>query len=158
MGTRNYLLARIFTLGMALFLQIIPQPNYLQYVWPQWLLVVILLWYMYNVSSFSLLSVWCLGLLVDLLSNSPFGLHAFCYVFVAYCVKRWIRQLGHFKNHQKALWLLVIVFLAETIKMLGLVIFSLSISIFCYAQVVTTVLIWLWFVNIFDVGWQFRRT
>ena len=134
----NYFFARIFSVVLALVLQIIPQPSYLQFFWPQWFLVVVLLWLMYSVSSFSFSFVFMVGLFIDLLSDTPLGLHGLGYVFVVYCVKRWIRQLGHFKHLQKALWLLLILLIMQTITFIIMTILSLSFSIFCYCLLYTS--------------------
>ncbi len=78
----------LFSLLLALLLQIVELPDALAALRPQWPLLVIGYWALYAPQMPSLLAAWLLGLCCDVLFNSALGQHALALVLSVFVISR----------------------------------------------------------------------
>lgn len=72
--------------ALAIFLSLINYTGWLKYAAPQWVILVLFYWCMVEPRRVSVGRVWCLGLLLDLLQGTLFGLQAFSKSIIAWLV------------------------------------------------------------------------
>lgn len=131
----------------AFVLSVLPLPEWLQVIWPQWLVLVVIYWITALPHRFSLGITWCLGLLLDVLYGSILGEHAFALVVVAYFADRMHRQLKLYPLFQQALCILVLVGIYEMMLIwiqgiLGLV--TLKHVMNAGVSILISMLLWPW--------------
>jgi rod shape-determining protein MreD len=68
----------------AFILSIMPLPPVLQWFQPAWLLLVIIFWLFAEPGILGLVTIWLLGLYLDLLTESALGQHAIPLLVVSY--------------------------------------------------------------------------
>ncbi|OGT54570.1 MAG: rod shape-determining protein MreD [Gammaproteobacteria bacterium RIFCSPHIGHO2_12_FULL_42_10] len=91
------------TLLGALMLTILPMPLWMAWSSPAWVLLTLLYWTMKLPHRMSLGIVWIIGILLDLLSGTPVGEHAFALTVVMYCVFRIYMRLRMYPLLQQSL-------------------------------------------------------
>ena len=84
----------ILTFVIALMLDILPLPEWAQWLRPSWTLLVLIFWVLAMPYRFSVGLAFLLGLFLDLLDGTLLGEHALAFVFITYIVvklhKRWM--------------------------------------------------------------------
>ena len=85
---------------------------------PEWLLLVIIYWLLAVPERIGIIWAWCLGLTMDVLWGSHFGLLAFSYAFVAYLILKLHLQLRHYPIWQQAIPVAGCVFLIKVFAVL----------------------------------------
>lgn len=104
----------IFSLLLSLILMALP----LSSAWnPAWGLLTLLFWNYRYPRSVGVGVAWCIGMLVDGLSGSLFGLHAFSYALIVYLFDVFYRRFHMFPVLQQSLvigLLIVVNFLVVT--------------------------------------------
>ena len=73
---------------VAMILAILPLPQWLNLLWPDWVVLVLLYWVMVMSHKISVGYAWLLGLLLDVLFGSMLGEHALALVCVTYFITR----------------------------------------------------------------------
>lgn len=145
---------RIISLLAAMILMILPLPKIASYFWPQWVLFVLFVWLMIDDRSFNLLSVWCCGIVVDLLLGSPLGLHALVYTAMTYVLLRLYRQIMHFPTWQQSIVLALFVMMNFVTVDAFYRINGIDYNDYQWISIVTTAFIWPWVKHLFNIHWQ----
>ena len=145
---------RIITIVFAMMLQILPLPLWAHIFWPQWVLLTLIAWLMVSPQSLSMPLVFLLGLFMDLLLGTPFGLHALSFTVCAYITVRIHRQIQHFPLWQQALLIGFCLLLGALIVFIGLSLFSDAPSAFNLLTALTGMLLWPWIAHIFNISWR----
>lgn len=78
----------VATLGVALFLTLLPLPDRLAAARPAIYPATVLFWVMMQPLSFGLLAAWGCGILIDVVYGTPFGEHGVALAVAAYVVIR----------------------------------------------------------------------
>ena len=134
-----------WTLLVSLILTILPWPHPLSWYQPAWTFVVLLFWMIYLPDRVSVGVAFLVGLLLDLLTGTLLGQHAFTLSFIAYLCIRFDTQVRNF-----ALWSQMLIVLIATLLYAGsqywlMAIIGQPYDITKYGWVVvTTVLLWPW--------------
>lgn len=74
----------LFTVFIAILLQMVPMPGFVAWVWPDFVALVLVYWGVFQPRRLGLLSAWLLGLVMDVSDASLFGQHALAYSVLMY--------------------------------------------------------------------------
>lgn len=86
--TRGLYLGFLFSLLLALILQLVPLPEALAAARPLWVALMLAYWALREPRLSSLLPAFVLGLMMDVLFGTVLGQHALGLIFVVYLVER----------------------------------------------------------------------
>lgn len=100
---------------LALLLTILPLPDGVRLLRPQWAVLVLIFWIMAAPHRFGILTAWCLGIAVDLLLNSLLGLHALSFSIIAFIMLRLHKQFRLFPLWQQSAIVLALLLLERFI-------------------------------------------
>lgn len=128
---------------VAIFLTIIPLPEWGVWARPQWVLAVLLYWVFTMPAQCGVILAWCAGLLMDLITGTTPGQQAFIFVFLAYFVLKYHLLIAHFPLWERsgviALFALTnVLFQSGILKMTG---HSTHIELYSLSAL-TTFLVW----------------
>lgn len=143
MKGRNWIIWLTFL--VALILDILPLPVWVQWLRPSWTLLVLIYWVMVMPYRVSVGYAFVLGLLIDLLQGSLLGLHVVALVAVTYFVAKLHRQFKAYPLRQQILMVLLLVFLYKLIiyAVLGFV-GQLPHSLLYWLSIIISALLWPW--------------
>lgn len=130
---------------LALIVYILPLPNWVQVIWPQWVLLVLIYWILTFPYRINVGIAWLLGLMLDGVSNSLLGEHALAFSVIAYLAYRLHRQIFMFPILQQALWIffLVLIYQALLLWIQGIIGLLTNVYFF-WLPALTSMLIWPW--------------
>lgn len=145
LSTRGFLVI-ISSFIIALLISILPLPNWLNILWPQWVVLVVIYWVLALPHRVNLVIAWLLGLVLDGLYGSLLGEHALALTLVAYLVDRFHRQMRMYPILQQAICIFGLIFIYQLILiwiqgMLGLLTTDFY---FFWASALTSMLFWPW--------------
>lgn len=80
--------AVFITLLCALFLAMLPMPDWTIWLRPAWVLLVLIYWSMVNPHRVNVGIAWIVGLVVDIINGTLFGEHALAFTVIVYFVAR----------------------------------------------------------------------
>lgn len=86
--TENLRLATLLGLVATLALSVLPLPESLQVLRPDWVAVLLVYWSLSGLRRVGLFTAFCAGLLLDSLTGALLGQHALALVIVAYLAER----------------------------------------------------------------------
>lgn len=109
MEHRVHGLVILATVLVALALAIVPLPNVLAPLRPDWVVLVVIYWMLTNPGRFSMLSAMFLGLLLDTLSGALLGQHALALLVVAYFTQSFSLRIRVFPIVQMSLTVMVLI-------------------------------------------------
>ncbi len=84
-------IAIVATFFVSSLLIILPLPNQLLIVWPQWVLLVLIFWSMYVPKKVGGGTAFFVGLYVDLLTGTTLGQHALFFVIIVMLCQHFFR-------------------------------------------------------------------
>ncbi len=93
----------VFTLGLALILNLLPLPATWAAARPAFYPATVLFWVLMAPSRFGLVAAWCCGLLIDVLYGTPLAEHGLALAIAAYLVVKLRGVLWTFPLIQQAL-------------------------------------------------------
>lgn len=131
----------------AFLLQIIPLPGFVIWLRPSFVLLAILFWMFQAPGALSLTTVFFLGLLLDLLTGTLLGEHAFGLVALSYVALIWQRRWVTMPLVQQTsvIWVLVLLNKLCLALIQGFLGQWSANSLFWVASVIDAVLwIWIW--------------
>lgn len=102
-------IAIILSLFIAMLMNTIPFPEVIALFKPDWVAMVLIYWVMAVPNRVGVTSGWVLGLFVDVLEGSLFGINALSLAFVAFFVQMLYHRLRLFPRWKQALNVAVIV-------------------------------------------------
>jgi rod shape-determining protein MreD len=109
------LLMPAFSLALALVLAVLPLPDSVAPLRPDWVAVVLLYWSLMAPQRFSLLTAFWMGIAVDTLSGALLGQNALALLIVVYLADRFHLRLRVFPVSQLAFTVLLLLCLFEFI-------------------------------------------
>ncbi len=99
----NYCCVRVFvTLIIAMCLRIMPLPENVAFLNPDWVLLVLIYWSLAIPERIGIGYAWTFGILTDVLMGRLFGQYALSYSIIIYMVLIWHRQLRQFPFTQQS--------------------------------------------------------
>jgi rod shape-determining protein MreD len=132
----------------ALCLTVLPLPIFLAAYRPDWLLLVMVCWYLNELSVVPMTVIWLIGLIQDLLVNGPLGLHALILVSVCFWLNRLYSWLAGLPVWQK-----IIVFFVINLSVI-LFQWSMMTLLHQYTSILASLAVML--VNLLLWPWVFR--
>lgn len=109
MEQRVHWLAILATVLVALALAIVPLPELLSGLRPDWVVLVMIYWMLTNPGRFGMLTALFLGLLLDTLSGALLGQHALAMLTVAYLTQSFSLRIRVFPIMQMSLTIFVLI-------------------------------------------------
>ncbi len=94
-------------------------PDWLAWLRPGWVVLVVFYWAMHLPHRFGLISTWCLGLFVDILFADPLGLNGMILAGVTFIAWRFHERLRMYAVVQQAGVAAAMVLLSEAIRRLA---------------------------------------
>lgn len=99
----NYCCVRVFvTLIIAMCLRIMPLPENVAFLNPDWVLLALIYWSLAIPERIGIGYAWTFGILTDVLMGRLFGQYALSYSIIIYMVLIWHRQLRQFPFTQQS--------------------------------------------------------
>ena len=95
-------------------------PNWLGWLRPNWLLLVVFFWVIELPHRTGLIAVWCVGMFVDVLYADPIGLNGFILASVTYIAWRSFERLRMYSVLQQSGIVFLLVLGAELLRVITL--------------------------------------
>jgi rod shape-determining protein MreD len=105
---RDRMLVVLITVAIAAVLTLVPLPDYLDFLRPYWVALVLIYWGLETQGLVTLGLAFTIGLALDLLTGSLLGQHALSLVIITYLVTRFRFRLRFFPPWQQALSVLAL--------------------------------------------------
>lgn len=109
------LVAIFITLSLALFLALLPMPDWTIWLRPCWVLLVLIYWAMTVPFRVSVGTAFIMGLVLDLFNGVLLGEHALAFTVIIYFVNRIHIRLRMFPLLQQGLFVFLLVLLYQFI-------------------------------------------
>ena len=93
---------------LALILTVVPLPNAINWLRPDWLLIMVIYWSLVSPRIAGLMFAWLCGLLIDVTTGTVLGEHALAFLMVGYLTHRLQLQMRIFPIWQQAFSVLVL--------------------------------------------------
>jgi rod shape-determining protein MreD len=106
----------ILTLAFGFAMRILPLPESLQLLNPDWLLLIFIYWCIALPDRTGLGTAWLLGLLADVATGQILGQQALIYCLVAYICLRFHQRLRLFPIPQQMAVILLLIFLEKVLN------------------------------------------
>ena len=101
------------TFLIALVLTIMPLPDWMRYIRPDWVGLVLIYWCLALPERVGVSTGWVTGLLVDILTGTLLGQHAMALTIVAYLTLKFHQRVRLFPVWQQALTVLILLVLHQ---------------------------------------------
>lgn len=135
----------MMTLFVALILALLPMPEWTIWFRPAWVLLVLIYWTMTVPYRVNIGTAWVMGIIVDLLTGTLLGEHAFAYSLIIYFVSRMHIRLRMAPTLQQALSIFFFVaFYQLILYCIQGVIGNPPNSPLYWLQALTSVALWPW--------------
>jgi rod shape-determining protein MreD len=107
----------LLTFAVALLLTIMPMPDDVRFLRPDWVGLVLVYWCLALPERVGVISGWLAGLLVDLLTGAVLGQHALALTVVAWLTIRFHQRVRLFPLLQQAITVLVLLVLHQLLAL-----------------------------------------
>ncbi|OGT46300.1 MAG: rod shape-determining protein MreD [Gammaproteobacteria bacterium RIFCSPHIGHO2_12_FULL_41_20] len=104
-----------FSFLVAFILTILPMPDWLGWLRPTWVLMLLIYWIAELPYRINMGVAWVVGFVVDLLNGSVLGEHALAYVIIAYGVIKISHQFRMYPMLQQSLSVFVFILIYQGI-------------------------------------------
>lgn len=148
----------MFTLFLALILNLLPGTSGNIYWRPDFVLLLVLYWSIYLPRMSMMGLAWAMGLFMDLAHGVLLGQHAFAYTLAAYVAARYHRRILFFPSWQQALYIFVLLLGVQTVILtLRLITFGVFPGWGYFMQSLSGALLWPLLTPILQSTLRFRR-
>lgn len=125
----------IISFLLALILTVLPLPSWLNWMHPQWIVLVLMYWTLTFPYTIGIVVAWLVGIFLDVLYNTAFGEHALALVILSYFLIRFHARINFFSVLQK------------TLVILGLLLMYQFLIIICELLMGKPVVIWMYLLS-----------
>ena len=133
----------LITFIIALLLTIIPLPDWLRYVRPDWVGLVLIYWCLALPERVGVGTGWVTGLLVDLLTGTLLGQHALSLTIVAWLTLKFHQRMRLFPVLQQAVTVMVLLIVHQLLALwISRVIGRPAAPWYVWMPAITGMLIW----------------
>lgn len=108
----------IISIVFAMVLTLLPISDFLRFVRPEWVLMVLIYWAMALPNRVGIGIAWLVGLLMDMMLGGALGVLALAYALVIYVILRFHLQIRQYPLWQQAFSLLLFISLVNIIVVL----------------------------------------
>lgn len=105
----------IISIVMAVLLMLIPLPDSLRVFRPEWVVLTLIYWTMAVPQRIGVGYAWTVGLLMDVILGSTFGVMAFAYAVVIYVILVFHLQLRQYPIWQQAISVFLLILLLQLV-------------------------------------------
>jgi len=135
-----------FTFLIALFLTIIPLPDWAQPVRPYWLMLIVIYWVMMLPEYVGVGLAWCAGLFFDVLQGSVLGQYALAMTVIAYLTFKLHYQLRVFPVWQQTIAVFLFISLGQLLILWSNALMGLTTLAYWHhwLAVLISALLWPW--------------
>lgn len=103
----------VATALLALILTIVPLPSAIGWLRPDWLLLVVIYWSLARPRFAGLLFAWLCGMVIDVVSGTVLGEHAFAFLLIGFLTHRLQLQMRIFPIWQQAFVVLLMLLIYQ---------------------------------------------
>ncbi|MEL0027920.1 MAG: rod shape-determining protein MreD [Perlucidibaca sp.] len=140
---RSPVLPLIFSLMLSLLLSILPLPQGLAPWRPEWVTLMLVFWVMHAPMWVGVCTAAFMGMLLDVLLDTPLGLHASSLVMVVYLGRVTQRWAGIFSIRQTTALVLLLVLAGRALRFAELKLFGVPPADWSYLlPVLASALVW----------------
>lgn len=140
---RSPVLPLIFSLMLSLLLSILPLPQGLAPWRPEWVTLMLVFWVMHAPMWVGVWTAAFMGMLLDVLLDTPLGLHASSLVMVVYLGRVTQRWAGIFSIRQTTALVLLLVLAGRALRFAELKLFGVPPADWSYLlPVLASALVW----------------
>jgi len=133
----------LITFIIALLLTITPLPDWLRYVRPDWVGLVLIYWCLALPTRVGVGTGWMAGLLVDLLTGSLLGQHALSLTVVAWLTLKFHQRMRLFPVLQQAITVMVLLIVHQLLALwISRIIGRPAAPWFAWMPAITGMLLW----------------
>jgi len=129
----------VVSLLIAFLLMLIPLPDSVRLVRPEWVALVLIYWTMAVPQRVGVGYAWCVGLIMDVLMGGGLGVLAFCYAAICYLVLLTHLQIRQYPMWQQAVTVFSLILVMQLILVL---VTSRSFSWFFWLPALSSTLLW----------------
>ena len=142
----------VLSVYVALIFSIIPMGDWLAYVRPDWVFLLVMFWTFAMPSRFGIWFAFLVGALIDIVGGSLLGMHSLALVLVVFLQMILHRQLKAFSGFQQFIFVFIFSFLYLLILKITESFFAESISrgVAYWLPSFINALIWPWFYIVMD--------
>lgn len=98
---------------LALILTVVPLPNAVNWLRPDWLLIMVIYWSLVSPRIAGLMFAWLCGLLIDVTTGTVLGEHALAFLLVGFLTHRLQLRMRIFPIWQQAFTVLILLALYQ---------------------------------------------
>jgi len=147
----------ILSFAAAMFMNVLPLPESINLFKPDWVALVLVYWTMAMPSRVGVLVGWLVGLFVDVLYGTLFGVHAMTFALIAYLIQMTYHRLRLFPRWKQSINISVVIGIH---MLLGLILRSfvqpISSDFVYWLPLVGAMLFWPWvFILLRDIRRKF---
>lgn len=133
------------TVLLSLLITLLPWPQAWQWYQPPWVLLVLIFWMMAIPEGIAVITVFFVGLLVDLLTGTLLGQHAFLFTLIAYLFFQLRKYITGFPLWPKFVMVIVLTVIYFFVQYIILWVIGKPYDTYRYWwPLLTTPLIWPW--------------
>lgn len=148
----------ILSFFIGFILEIVPLPHWIVWARPEWVFLILLFWVLACPHLVGVFTAFCLGILMDLLTGTLLGQHAFSYVLVVFIVLAFHPRLKIFPLGQQIGIIFLLSLLQLALQCLALEIFGMTPqSLLFWLSAFSSLLIWPWFYILLRDGQEMIR-
>lgn len=157
--SNNFLFHIIALFIYAFILTVLPVPESLSWIWPQWVLLLVIYKVITNPYKYGIVFAFVTGLIYDLLVGSKLGMHGLSYCVISYSILKIHQRIYLFPVLQQSLLVFVLVLL----DFVFIYVFSSSVELdwmfvgHAFLSSTLTAAIWLFYVGVYGLKQKLSR-
>ncbi len=133
-----------FLLGMIL--EIMPLPHWAIWARPEWVFIILLFWVVSQPQYVGLCIAFCMGILMDMLTGTVLGQHAFIFTFMIYLITIFLPHFKSFLLWQQLSIVFVLLLLQLVLQYWIFTMTGTSVqNIYYWLPALSSMLLWIWF-------------
>ncbi|MEO1898466.1 MAG: rod shape-determining protein MreD [Methylococcales bacterium] len=100
---------------LAMCLKVLPLPDYLSRLNPDWVLLILIYWTLAVPERMGVFNAWCVGIIVDVLTGRLLGQQALVYALVSYTCLKFHKRLRQYPLLQQSLFVFFSLLFAQVL-------------------------------------------
>ncbi|MBN1683852.1 MAG: rod shape-determining protein MreD [Gammaproteobacteria bacterium] len=141
---RNYWFIYV-SLFVALVLDMLPLPEGVAWIRPQWVLLVLIYWMIVLPHFVGIFTAFSMGIILDLVEGSVLGEHGIAMIIIAYLIAKWHQRIQTFSLIQQSLVIASLIFIYQFIIFVIQKILGLPLNTYLYwVSFVISAVLWPW--------------
>lgn len=144
MHNKSSLVLIYSSIFVAMMLMLLPVPIFGGWFRPSWVTLVLIFWVLAVPAQVGIGTAWIVGLMLDVITNVPFGVHAFTLVCISYFLIRFNKVINEQSYVIRTLIIFLLLVLAQFFVFFFQTLPWYSFAVWmCLLQASVDILIWL---------------